>query len=99
MIKVKKRLISGVMILMVLTTLMSMITITATAQEKIPIPTVKTGVYVYDVDNIIDDDVEKKLNQMLVELEEKTEVEFAVASVESLLKRSIEEYTNNLFNT
>ena len=56
-------------------------------------------VYIYDEDNIIDDDVEKNLNKMLVELEEKTEVEFAVISVESLLDRSIEDYANNLFNT
>lgn len=36
---------------------------------------------------------------MLVELEEKTEVEFTAVSVESLLDRSIEDYANNLFNT
>ena len=36
---------------------------------------------------------------MLVELEKKTEAEFAVVSVESLLNQSIEDYANNLFNT
>lgn len=66
---------------------------------KIPIPTVEEDVYIYDEDNIVDDDVEENLNKMLVELEEKTEVEFAVVSVESLLDRSIEDYANNLFNT
>lgn len=94
----KKRIISCVMLLMVLTTLMSMLTGCATS-EKIPIPTVEEDVYIYDEDNIVDDDVEENLNKMLVELEEKTEVEFAVVSVESLLDRSIEDYANNLFNT
>ena len=96
----KKRIISCVMLLMVFTTLMSMLTgCTTSTSEKIPIPTVEKDVYIYDEDNIVDDDVEKKLNKMLVELEKKTEVEFAVVSVKSLLDRSIEDYANNLFNT
>jgi len=70
-----------------------------TTSEKIPIPTVKENVFIYDEDNIVDDEVEESLNKMLVELEEKTEVEFSVVSVESLLDRSIENYSNNLFNT
>lgn len=94
----KKRIISYVMLLMVFTTLMSMLT-GCTTSEKIPIPKVEKDIYIYDEDNIIDDDVEKELNKMLVELEEKTEAEFAVVSVESLLDRSIEDYANNLFNT
>lgn len=94
----KKRIISYVMLLMVLTTLMGMLTGCATS-EKIPIPTVEKDVYIYDEDNIVDDDVEEEINKMLVELEEKTEAEFAVVSVESLLDRSIEDYANNLFNT
>lgn len=68
-------------------------------QTQIPIPTVKEGIYIYDQDNIINDDVEDKLNQILVEFEKKTEVEFAVVSVKSLLNHSIESYSNNLFNT
>lgn len=94
----KKRIISCMMLLMVLTTLMSMLTGCA-ASEKIPIPTVEKDVYIYDEDDIIDDDVEKELNKMLVQLEEKTDAEFAIVSVESLLDRSIEDYANNLFNT
>ena len=94
----KKRIISCMILLTVLTTLMSMLT-GCTTSEKIPIPTIEKDVYIYDEDNIIDDDVEENLNKMLVELEEKTEVEFAVISVESLLDRSIEDYANNLFNT
>lgn len=95
----KKRITSYVMLFMVVITLMSMITGCTTSSKKIPIPKVEKDVYIYDDDNIIDDDVEKKLNKMLVELEEKTEAEFAVVSVKSLLDKSIEDYANNLFNT
>lgn len=91
----KKRIISYVMLLI---TFVIMLT-GCTTSEKIPIPKVEKDVYIYDEDNIIDDDVEEKLNKMLVELEKKSEVEFAVVSVESLLDRSIEDYANNLFNT
>ena len=69
------------------------------SSEKIPIPKVEDNVYIYDEDNVIDDDVEETLNGILVDLEEKTEAEFVVVSVESLLDRTIEEYANNLFNT
>lgn len=95
----KKRRTSYGMLIMVVIILMSMITGCSTSLEKIPIPTVEKNVYIYDDDNIIDDDVEKKLNKMLVELEKKTEAEFAVVSVKSLQDRSIEDYANNLFNT
>lgn len=93
----KKRIVSCMMLLIVLAALMSMFTGCITSEE-IPIPTVEKDVYIYDEDNIIDNDVEKDLNKMLVELEEKTEVEFAIISIESLLGRSIEDYANNLFN-
>lgn len=94
----KNRIFSCLMIFMVFATLLSMLT-GCTSSEKIPIPTVEKNVYIYDQDNIIDDDVETKLNKMLVELEEKTEAEFVVVSVENLSDRSIENYANNLFNT
>lgn len=94
----KRRIISCMMLLLVLATLMSMLT-ACTTSEKIPISTAEKDVYIYDEDNIIDDNVEKELNQMLVELEKKTEIEFVVVSVKSLLDQSIEDYSNNLFNT
>lgn len=94
----KKRIISPVVFLAVLSMLLSILSGCATS-EKIPIPTVQKDVYIYDDDNIIDDDIENELNQMLVQLEEKTEAEFAVVSVKSLLGRSIEDYSNNIFNT
>lgn len=94
----KKRIISCMMLLMLLITLMSMFT-GCTTSKKIPIPKVEKDVYIYDEDDVIDDDVEKEINRILVELEEKTEAEFAIVSVESLLDKSIENYANNLFNT
>ena len=94
----KRRIISYVMLLSVLALLFTSLT-GCSSSEKIPIPTVEEDVYIYDDDNAIDDDVEESLNEMLVELEEETGVEFAVISVESLLDRSIEDYSNNLFNT
>lgn len=94
----KNRIISLVMSLTILVTFM--VTLTGCASsEKIPIPKVEENVYIYDDDNVIEDDVEKKLNAMLVDLEEKTSVEFVIVSAKSLLDRSIEGYANNLFNT
>lgn len=96
----KKRKISYLTILVSLTILLLSLTgCSFSTENEIPIPTVEENVYVYDQDNIIDDDVESSLNEILTELEEKTEVEFAVVSVESLLNKSIEDYSNNLFNT
>lgn len=92
------RIISYTMVCLVLFTLVCTLT-GCDVEEKIPIPTVEKDVYIYDQDNIIDDDVEAKLNKMIVELEEKTEAEFAVISIQSLKNRTIEEYANNIFNT
>ena len=94
----KRRIISCGLILVVLLTLLSTFTGCDSA-DKIPIPKVEKNVFLYDEDNIIDDVVEKDLNKMLVELEEKSGAEFAVISIQSLKNRSIENYANNLFNT
>ena len=67
--------------------------------DEIPIPTVKKDVYVYDEDNIIDDDVEKQVNALLIELEKQTGAEIAVVTVESLLNKEIEDYSYDLANT
>ena len=94
----KKRIISYLMLLMVVTTLMSMLT-GCTTSEKKSISSVENDVYIKNEDSIIADDVKENLTQTLVELESKTEVEFSVMSVESLLDRNIEEYANTIFNT
>ena len=68
------------------------------AKEKVPTPTVEEDVYIYDENDIIDNDVETKLNKILIQLEKQTEIEFAVVSIESLNDYEIEEYSNELFN-
>lgn len=67
--------------------------------SDIPIPDIQSNVFIYDEDNIIDDNTEQALNQMLIALEEKTEVEFAVITVKSLQFHTIEGYSNYIFNT
>ena len=94
----KKRIISYLMLLMVVTTIMSMLT-GCTTSEKKSISSVENDVYIKNEDSIIADDIKENLTQTLVELESKTEVEFSVMSVESLLDRNIEEYANTIFNT
>lgn len=54
----KKRITSYLVLLVVILTLMNMIT-ACVISEEIPIPTVEENVYIYDEDNIVDDDVEK----------------------------------------
>ena len=93
----KKRIIPSIAILMALTAIMIVLT-GCTTSEEIPVPTVKKDVYIYDEDNAIDDKVEAKLNKMLVELENKTGAEFVVVSVQDLQGKSIESYSNELFN-
>lgn len=68
-------------------------------KDEIPIPEVKKDVYVYDEDDIIEDDIEDKINTLLVQLEEKTSAEIAVITVESLLGKEIEDYSYELANT
>ena len=92
-----KRLPYLTIVLLVLAIFMSLFTGCTT--KEIPIPDVKENVYIYDEDNIIDDDIEQKLNTMLVDLESQTEAEVVVISVEGLLDKSIEDYANKLFNT
>ena len=70
----KKRISFLILLIIMLSTLMSMLT-ACSSSEKIPIPKVEDNVYIYDEDNVIDDDVEETLNGILVDLEEKTEAE------------------------
>lgn len=94
----KNRIFSFVMLFLLLVSLVSGTTVQAISSEKIQIPRAEKNVFIYDEDNIINDKTEKKLNQMLVELEKKTGAEFAVISVKSLLDNSIETYSNTVFN-
>ncbi len=66
--------------------------------EDVRTPIIESNVYIYDQDNVIDDEVEKRLNSLLVELEEKTSVEFVVISVRSLQGMRIEDYSIEVAN-
>lgn len=93
-----KQIISSVLIVIVSIMMMSVFTEEAHAKDKVIIPYVKQDVFIYDEDNILNDNVEYTLNKMLVDLERKTDVEFAVITTQSLNGLSIESYANTLFN-
>ena len=63
------------------------------------VPEVLKDTYVYDQGNIISDDQEDVINNLLVQLEEKTTVEFAVITIPSLNNLTIEQYAVKLANT
>ena len=67
--------------------------LTGCTANEIPIPLAEANVYVYDDDNLFDESFERQLNNMLIELEEKTGAEFAIVTVESLLGNTIEHYS------
>lgn len=71
----------------------SIFLLTGCTASQIPIPLAEANVYVYDDDNLFDESFERQLNNMLIELEEKTGAEFAVVTVESLLGHTIEHYS------
>ena len=58
----------------------------------------QSGVLIYDQENVIEDTTEKRLNQLLVSLKRETSVEFAVVSVPTLMRMSIEDYSIELAN-
>lgn len=97
----KKRLYSAFLLVFLISSLILTFftTTTLAANNSIISITDKEDVFVYDKDNVIDDDIERELNNLLVELEHRTQVEFAVISIPSLNDLTIEEYANKLFNT
>ncbi|MBQ8043481.1 MAG: TPM domain-containing protein [Clostridia bacterium] len=94
---IKKRIIS-IMVLLVLLTSLLMTFVGCESQQSIKVPEVKQDVYVYDQDDCINDEIEAEINYLLKELEGKTQAEFAVISIPSLNNYTIEEYANELFN-
>lgn len=67
-------------------------------EAQLLVPEVLKGVYVYDQGEFISDDQEEIINNLLVQLEEKTTVEFAVITIPSLNNLSIEQYAVRLGN-
>lgn len=93
----KVRLFSFIGLFLVLFSIIG-ITSGCSINENISVPEIKEGVFVYDQDNVINDETEKDLNSMLADLKEKTNVEFVVMSVKSLSGHSIRDYSNEVFN-
>ena len=66
--------------------------------ENIMVPKVLEDTYVYDQGQFISDDQEAVINNLLVQLEEKTTIEFAVITIPSLNDLTIEQYAVRLGN-
>lgn len=94
----KKRIIFCIVLLVALTTFVSIFS-GCTELEKIPKLELEENIYIYDQGSILDDSIEQELNEMLVELNSKTRTKFIVVTVESLLSRSVESYSDILFAT
>lgn len=65
---------------------------------SILVPTILKDTYVYDQGQFISDDQEEVINNLLVQLEEKTTIEFAVITIPSLNDLTIEQYAVRLGN-
>ena len=85
------------LVLMILLMILSTVSI-ANAGEIIT-PTPLENTYVYNEDELFDKETERTINNMLVELERKTGIEFVVYSVKTLGRNTIETYANKVFNT
>lgn len=70
----------------------------STTEKQILIPNVEENVFIYDQGSFLDDTVEEKVNNMLVQLEEKTTIEFAIITIPSLNNMTIEDYAADLGN-
>lgn len=69
-----------------------------TITQNILVPEVLKDVYVYDQGEILSEDQEDQINYLLVQLEEKTTIEFAVITIPSLNNLTIEQYAVRLGN-
>ena len=67
-------------------------------ESQLLIPDVKKDTFIYDQGNFIDDQVEKKVNNLLIQLEEQTTIEFVVITIPSLNNLTIENYAVKLGN-
>lgn len=67
-------------------------------ESQLLIPDVKNDTYIYDQGNFIDNQVEEKINNFLVQLEEQSTIEFVVITIPSLNNLTIETYAVKLGN-
>lgn len=68
------------------------------SKKEMMVPKVEKDLYVYDQGNFLDDSVEKTANQMLVQLEQKSTIEFAVITIPSLNGIELKDYAVDLGN-
>ncbi len=66
--------------------------------SKIKLPDVKKDTFIYDQGEFLNDDEERKVNELLVKLEKASTIEFAVITIPSLNDLTIEEYANKMAN-
>ena len=66
--------------------------------SKIKLPDVKKDTFIYDQGDFLNDDEERKVNELLVKLEKASTIEFAVITIPSLNDLTIEEYANKMAN-
>ena len=83
-------------IIIVLLFLGSSLNVCASAEENIMVPDVLQDVFVYDQGDFLSTQIEEQINNLLVQLEEKTTIEFAVITIPSLGNLSIEQYAYRL---
>ncbi len=69
-----------------------------TDEPEMMVPTVEKDLYVYDQGDLLEDSVEKTANQMLVQLEQESTIEFAVITIPSLNGIVLEDYAVDLGN-
>lgn len=66
--------------------------------SKIKLPDVKKDTFIYDQGDFLNDDEERKVNELLIKLEKASTIEFAVITIPSLNDLTIEEYANKMAN-
>ena len=97
--QLKRKLMAFSLLVLMLCLAVISIGYAAPPRSEIQVPRVEAGIYVYDQGDIIDDGVQQRLNNMLVDLEKKTGVEFAVVTVPNLNGLTNQEYSLELANT
>lgn len=96
--KIKLPFFKRIMLLMLTIICLGCISGCNSESKEIYVPEVKADTYVYDKGEIISNEIKKKTNDLLDELESKTSAEVVVITVPDLNGYDIESYANKLFN-
>lgn len=60
--------------------------------------TLENGIYIYDENELLEEDVKTELNGVLVDLTDETDAEFFVVVVKETGNKNVEEYAQNIFS-